>query len=144
MNLRRVLLVVLPLLVGVAVVMLWPKEKVSPEDEVRAWVGQLVDAAGKRDVATIADALAPSFKTRGGVSRQETKQMIAGLLLRSPQGVAVLNPSLTIVMESPKSGTLTGTFIFAQAGNDIGKYEITARFSKNENHWLFDSADWSR
>jgi len=144
MNLRRVLMVVLPLLVGGAVVALWPKEKVSPEDQVRAWVGHLVDAASKRDVATITDSLAPTFKTRGGVSRQETKQMIAGLLLRSPQGVAVLNPSLNIVMDSPESGSLTGTFIFAQAGNDIGKYEITARFSKSENQWVFEAADWKR
>ncbi len=144
MNARRVLLVTLPLLAGLAVIALWPKEKHSPEDEVRALVAHLADAAGRKDVAEITESLGESFKAGGGLSRQETKQMLAGLLLRSPQGVAVLNPSLEVNIESPTSATIDGTFVFAQAGNDIGKYEIRARLVKTGDDWRFISAEWQR
>ncbi len=145
MNLRRALMVVLPVLAGFAVVALWPKPRRSPEDEVRAWVAKLVDAAERRDVAELSDSLSDSFKG-GGLSRQETKQMLAGMLLRSGQGVIVLNPSLEVIMESPTSGIFRGTFVFAQgkggSGGDLGRYEIKARFSKPTDQWQLDGAQW--
>ena len=136
-------MVVLPVLAGFAVVALWPRPKVSPEDQVRAWVAMLVDSAERRDVAALSDALADSFKA-GGMSRQETKQMLAGMLMRSGQGITVLNPSLDVTMESPTSGTFRGTFVFArgQGAGDLGRYEIKARFSKPDDRWQLDWAEW--
>jgi hypothetical protein len=137
-------MVVLPVLAGGLVIAMWPKPKVSPEDEVRAWVAKLVVAAERRDVGSISDALTDSFKTRGGWSRAETKQYLAALLMRSSQGVTVINPSLDVTIESPTSGTLRGTFVFAQGqgGADIGRYDLTARFTKRDDHWEFTTAEW--
>lgn len=136
-------MVVLPVLAGFAVVALWPKPKRSPEDEVRAWVAKLIAAAERRDVSTVSGALADAFKG-GGMSRQETKQLLAGLLMRSGQDVTVLNPSLDVTMESPTSGTFRGTFVFARGkgGGDLGRYDIKARFSKPDDRWQLDSAEW--
>ncbi len=137
---RRLLLIVLPLVAGLSVLQWWPKAAISPEDEVRALVAKVITSAEKRDVASVADTLSESFRLGGGMSRQDTKQLIAGMLLRSPQGVTVLNPSLEVTIDSPATAAIVGTFVFVQGKQDIGRYEINAKLAKVGSQWAFVSA----
>ncbi len=146
MNVRRALIAVLPFIAGALVVGLWPKQKRSPEDEVRALIASAIAAAEKRDVAGVTETLSEPFRG-GGLTRQELKQYVAGLLLRSPDGLTVLNPALDITVESPTSAAFKGTFIFSQGpngANSLGKYDISGRASKLDDRWKLDSAEWSR
>lgn len=143
---RRVLIAVLPFVAGALVAGLWPKQKRSPEDEVRALVASAIAAAEKRDVAGVTETLSEAFRGGGGLSRQELKEYVAGLLLRSPDGVTVLNPALEVTVESPTSAAFKGTFIFSQGANganSLGRYDITGRASKRNDGWKFDLAEWS-
>jgi hypothetical protein len=142
-NLRNGLAALVALAVGAAVLLLWPKKAVSPEEEIRALVARCVAAAEKKDVSTIADALAEDFRSGAG-TREEVKGYLLGVLMRNPAGVGVLNPTLEVTVQSPTTASMRGTFIFARAGagSEMSRYDIEGTLEKRDGAWRFTSATW--
>ncbi len=144
---KRLLGAVLALGVGLGVLLLWPKGEKTPEAEVRALVARSIEAAEKRDAATIGEAFAEDFKGPGGASKQEVKGVVLGHILRNPNPLVVLNPSLEVTVESPTRAAFKGVFIFARGpggalGDGASQYEIEARLEKRDDDWLLVSAEW--
>lgn len=146
---RKLIGVLLAVAVGAAVLFMWPKEKRTPEEEIRDLVARCLQAAEKKDVAALGDALADEFKGPSGTSKSEVKQLILGHLFRNPNPLVVLNPSLAVTVDNPESGSFKGTFIFArgpggEAGDGASRYEIEARVEKRGDDWVIVTASWNR
>jgi len=150
-NVRLVLAVVVALLVAGLVLLLWPRQELTPEEEVRAMIAACVTAAEKKDVGAITDRIADDFKGPSGARKQDVKQVLVGQLFRQQDDVAVLNPSLDVHLESQTAATFKGVFVFARPGQDwmskgsgVSRYDIDGRVEKRADAWLFVSADWHR
>jgi len=146
-NLRRLGGVLLALAVGFAVLRLWPRAEETPEEQIRALVARCTEAAEKKDVAAIADALADDFKGPSGASRQEVKQLLLGELMRNPEKVVVLTQDLEVKVDSAITASLKGTFVFARGadtavGASASRYQLDARLAKRGDDWQFVSAEW--
>jgi hypothetical protein len=124
--------------VGSAVFFLWPTRQHSPEDEVRLVVARALAAAEQRDVSGVTAAIADDF--HGAVTRQELKQLVLGHLLRSQQGLVVLNPSLEVSLTGPTTASFSGTFVFA--GEGASQYRISADLEKRQGDWVITTASW--
>ncbi len=144
---RHVVGVLLALCVAGAVYALWPKEKISPEEEIRRLVAKTVAAAEKRDAAEVVEALELRFKGPGGANRDEVKRLLIGQFFQARQ-IVVLNPSLevTVPPNDPRTGHFKGTFVFARDGSavDASKYEIEADLVRGDDGWKLLSASWNR
>lgn len=145
MNARQLVGAVLAVVAGLAVYLAWPKEKLSPEDEIRALVAQAVKGAEKRSASAVVDTLAPQFRGPGGAGRDEVKQLLVGQFFRA-QTIVVVNPALDVTVSSPTTGHFKGTFLFARdaAVPDASKYEIEADLERTDDGWRISSASWSR
>ena len=135
---------VVAVLVALAVYFAWPKEKLSPEDEIRALVAKTIVRAEKRDVAGVAEVLAEEF-SGGGLKKTELKQLIAGQFLGARQ-IVVLNPLLEVSVSSPTTGHFKGTFLFGRDGAapDASSYTIEADVQKTGDEWQLVTASWTR
>ncbi|MDP2274482.1 MAG: hypothetical protein Q8N23_27610 [Archangium sp.] len=144
MNGRQLAGPLLAILVAVGVYALWPKEKVSPEDEIRALVARVVGQAEKRDSAGVTEALSDSFRG-GGLSKQEVRQLVLGQFFKAKQ-IVVLNPLLEVTVKSPTEGRFKGTFLFGRdgAGPEASRYTIEADVLKTGDGWHIIAATWSR
>lgn len=145
MNGRSVAGAVLALAVGVAVYALWPKEKLSPEDEVRQLIGQMVAAGEKRDPQGVVEGLHDAFRGPSGSDKQQVKQLLLGQFFRAQQ-VVVMNPLLDVTASSPTTVHFKGTFVFARDGAspDASRYEIEGDAEKADGEWKIVSASWNR
>jgi hypothetical protein len=145
MNARTVAGLLLSLAVAGAVYALWPKEQLSPEDQIRSLVAKTVAAAEKRDVGEVVEALDERFRGPGGAGKAEVKQLLVGQFFRAQQ-VVVMNPLLEVSAATPTSGHFKGTFVFARDGAaiDASKYEIEADLEKVDGEWRLVSASWNR
>jgi hypothetical protein len=143
-NLRRVGGPVVAVLVGLAVYALWPKEKRSPEDEVRELVGTLVHRAEARDVGGLLEPVSESFKG-GGFGKPELKQLVVSQFFRAQQ-IVVLNPVLDVSVSSPTEAHFKGQFLLGRDGAapEGTRYEIEADLKKTDDRWQIVSATWSR
>jgi hypothetical protein len=141
-NARSALGLVIALGVSLSVYFLWPKEKLSPEDEIRALVAQVIKRAEKRDASGVSDVLSERFRG-GGLGKQEVKQLLVGQFFRA-QAIVVLNPLLEVTASSPTEGHFKGTFLFGRDGAmpDASKYEIEADLLKASDGWQIVSASW--
>ncbi len=144
MNGRQLAGPLIALLVAVGVYALWPKEKLSPEDEIRALVGRVISKAEKRDAAGVSDALSDGFRG-GGLSKQELRQLVMGQFFGAQQ-IVVLNPLLEVTVKSPTEGSFKGTFLFGRdgAGPEASRYTIEADVLKTGDGWHLIAATWSR
>ena len=144
MNTRQLAGLVLALVVGASVYFLWPKEKRSPEDEIRALVAKAVSRAEKRDATGVTDALAESFRG-GGLGKQELKQLVVGQFFRA-QTIVVLNPFLDVSVKSPTEGSFKGTFLFGRDGiaPEASRYTIEADVVKGDDGWQLVTATWTQ
>lgn len=144
MNLRRVGGPVVAVLVGLAVYALWPKQKLSPEDEIRALVGTLISRAEARDVAGLMEPVAETFRG-GGLGKPELKQLVVGQFFRAQQ-VVVLNPVLEVTVTSPTTGKFSGQFLMGRDGAapEASRYEIETELQKTDDGWQIVSASWKR
>ena len=144
MNGRQLAGPLLAVLVAVGVYALWPKEKLTPEDEIRALVARMILSAEKRDASGVTSAIAESF-TGGGLKKQELKQLVVGQFFGALQ-IVVLNPLLTVTVKSPTEGSFSGTFLFGRdgAGPEASRYTIDAEVVKTSNGWQISSANWVR
>ncbi|MGV3625394.1 MAG: hypothetical protein ACO1OB_31580 [Archangium sp.] len=145
MNARSLVGAVLAVLVGVGVYALWPKEKLSPEDEVRHLIAQMVKSAEKRDASGVVEGLSEDFKGQGSSSKQEIKQLLVGQFFRA-QALTVLNPLLEVNTESPTAAHFKGTFVFARDGAapDAAKYVLEGDVEKRGDDWKIVSIHWQR
>jgi hypothetical protein len=142
-NARQLGGLVLALVVAGSVYLLWPKEKRSPEDEIRALVAKAISRAEKRDASGVTDALADSFRG-GGLGKQEVKQLLVGQFFRA-QAIVVLNPLLEVTVKSPTEGSFKGTFLFGRDGAvpDATRYTIEAELVKGSDGWQLIAASWA-
>lgn len=145
------------LLVGAAVavvvgaIMLWPRRAESPEAQVRALIAGCVAAAEKKDLGTIADAIADDFKGPSGIGKQEVKQLLLGQLFRNPNAVVVFNPSLDVRVTGDVAA-FSGVFVFArgkdldwqQPGDGVSRYELEGTLERRGGDWRITSAEWKR
>jgi len=131
-------------LVGLGVYLAWPKERLSPEDEIRALVGRMVAAAERRDVGGVAEGISDDFRG-GGLSKAELKQVLVGQLFGARQ-VVVLNPRLEVSVRSPSDGHFEGTFLLGRDGAspEAGRYEIEADLRRAADGWRVVSGRWTR
>lgn len=135
-------------LVGFAV--LRPKKR-SDEELIRALVADCVVAAEKRDLGTIADAMADDFHGPAGSSKQEVKQILLGHLFRNQSGLVVFNPSLDVTVTGPNA-SFTGVFVFARGkdvnwqepGDGVTRYDIEGTLERRDGDWKFTTAEWKR
>lgn len=142
MNLRRLGGPLIALVVGLGVYFAWPREKRSPEDEIRALVARVVSRAEKRDASGVVEALGERFRG-GGLGKQEVQQLLVGQFFRASQ-IVVLNPLLEVTVKSPTEGSFKGTFLFGRDGAvpDGTRYEIEAELLKTDDGWQIVSASW--
>ncbi|MFT3709543.1 MAG: hypothetical protein QM817_18095 [Archangium sp.] len=145
MNGRTLAGALIAVLVAGGVYALWPKEKLSPEDEIRRVVAKMVKAAEKRDPSEVVEPLDENFHGPGGSGKTEVKQILLGQFFRA-QSIVVMNPTLEVTVASPTSGHFKGTFVFARDGAAIeaSKYEIEADVMKTDGTWKITSAVWNR
>lgn len=145
MNRRTLLGAALALLVGGGVYALWPKPRVSPEDEIRALVARAVAAAERRDPAGVLEEVSESFRGPSASSKAEVKQVLLGQFFRA-QAIVVLNPSLEVELSSPTRGRFKGTFLLGRDGQapEATSYEIEAELEKTSDGWEVVSARWNR
>ena len=143
MNARQLVGLVLAFVVAGSVYFLWPKEKLSPEDEIRALVAKAIRSAEKRDASGVTDALADSFRG-GGLGKQEVKQLLVGQFFRA-NAIVVLNPLLEVTVKSPTEGSFKGTFLFGRDGAvpDATRYTIEADVLKGGDGWQLVTATWT-
>jgi hypothetical protein len=141
---RRLGGIVIAVLVALGVYFAWPKEKLSPEDEIRGLVARMVQSAEKRDAAGVVEGLSDSFRG-GGMNKQELKQLVLGQVFGAQQ-IVVLNPLLDVTVKSPTSGSFKGTFLFGRNGAqpEGSRYEIEADVEKGDDGWQIVSASWTR
>jgi hypothetical protein len=134
---------VIAVLVGLAVYFAWPREKLSPEDEIRALVARMVASAERRDVSGVLEGVAEEFRG-GGLTRAELKQLVLGQLFGAQQ-VVVLNPLLQVTVKSPTEGHFKGTFLLGRDGAapEASRSEIEADVRKGPDGWRVVSGRWS-
>lgn len=144
MDLRRVGGIVIAVLVGLGVYFACPKEKISPEDEIRALVARMIRSAEKRDAAGVVEGLSDSF-AGGGMGKREVKQLAIGQFFNARQ-IVVLNPLLDVTVKSPTEGSFSGTFLFGRDGAqpEGSKYTIEGDVMKIDGEWPIVSASWTR
>jgi hypothetical protein len=143
MNPRQLAGPVIAIVVALGVYFLWPKEKLSPEDEIRALVARIIKQAEKRDASGVTEALADAFRG-GGLGKQEVKQLLVGQFFRA-NAIVVLNPLLDVTVKSPTEGSFKGTFLFGRDGAtpDATRYQIEADVVKGDDGWQVVTATWT-
>lgn len=143
MNPRQLAGPVIAIVVALGVYLLWPKEKLSPEDEIRALVARIIKQAEKRDASGVTESLAEAFRG-GGLGKQEVKQLLVGQFFRA-QAIVVLNPLLDVTVKSPTEGSFKGTFLFGRDGTapDATRYDIEADVVKGDDGWQVVTATWT-
>lgn len=135
----------------VAAVVLWPKKRVSPEEEVRQLIAAMVAAAEKRDLGAITDGIADDFHGPSASSKQEVKQVLLGQLFRNQNAVVVFNPSLDVRVTNDNA-SFNGVFVFARGkdvnwqepGDGVSRYDIEGTLERRSGEWKVTSAEWKR
>ena len=150
----RTIAIIAAAIAGVLTLLLWPKERLSSEGEIRALVAQCVKAAEDKELSVIVDAMASDFKGPSGSSRDDVKGMIAFQVLRNKESVAVFNPRLSVTVTGADTGDISGKFVFARAkaksfdelpaGAVVSAYDIDAKVQKRDGKWQFISATYQQ
>lgn len=143
MNPRQLAGPVIAIVVALGVYFIWPKEKLSPEDEIRALVARIIKQAEKRDASGVTESLADAFRG-SGLGKREVKQLLVGQFFRA-QTIVVLNPLLDVTVKSPTEGSFKGTFLFGRDGAapDATRYDIEAEVVKGDDGWQVVTATWT-
>ena len=143
MSPRQLVAPLVAVVVALGVYVAWPKQKRSPEDEIRAVVTRVIAKAEKRELGGVTEAFAESFRG-GGLGKQEVKQLLAGQIFGARQ-LVVLNPLLEVTVTSPTEGHIKGQFLFGRdaAVPDATRYSIEADLVKGSDGWQFVTATWT-
>lgn len=113
-------------------------------------IGGCVTAAEKRDLATIADAIAEDFQGQG-LGKTELKQLLLGHLFRNQNTLVVLNPVLD-VRANATHASFTGVFVFARSrevnwqepGDGVSRYDLEGTLERRDGDWRIVTAEWKR
>ena len=141
MNARSLAGIALAILVGGAVYFFWPKEKLSPEDEVRQLIARMVDAAERKSPSDVVAGLDDGFRGQGGADKAQIKALLVGQFFRATQ-VVVLNPSLEVQVQTPTAAHFKGSFLLTRDGS-AATYVIEGEAEKTDG-WHLTSATWSQ
>lgn len=150
----RLLGVGVAIAVGVAVLLLWPREEQTPELLIKTRVEEMADAAGKRDVAFIMEQISERFRAQGGADKQQIKGIIAAQVFRG-ELVQVWPVDLDVTLESPSLAQFKGKFVFARkqaadlqsalSEGGVTAYRIDGMLEKEaDDEWRFVSAEYER
>lgn len=129
---------------------LWPRDRPSAEDAVRARVIELTQAAERKDAGAFQDALSERFTSREGWRRDDVRRILALHVLRGTW-VRVFVTDLTAQEVTPDRVDVTARFVFARSDaqrvEDLGRdavleaYGIDATFEREEGDvWRVVSA----
>lgn len=153
MNLRRILIVLLALGVGSAVVLLWPTEPIGPSEQVRRRIIQISDAAQKRDLGEVTDAVSKSFRSPQGGDRDDVRRIIAAQLLRG-QYLKVFTDVKALTEVSPEEVLAELNVYFASAESEtvetlaretvMSAWRLEVTFQLEDGDWMATSAGWRR
>ena len=132
---RRILIVLAALAVGGAVVLLWPSEPITPEEEVRRRILQLVHAAEEKDLGEVMDGVSDTFRSDAGWNKAELKRVLAAQVLRG-QYVRILPDLRHLTAVNPQEVEVEARFYFARA--DVARVEELARDSV-VSAWLIEA-----
>ncbi len=152
MTRSRVVGVGLALAAAVAVLLLWPRDEASPEEQIRQKVIQMTAAAEEKDLGFIMDQISESFRgTSPALSRQELKQLLAAQILRG-QWVRVFVRDIDVELRSPAEARFRGKFIFGRSEADtlerlaaesrIQAYEVDGTLHLEDGEWRFVSGGY--
>ncbi|MBX5482531.1 MAG: hypothetical protein IRZ16_11945 [Myxococcaceae bacterium] len=146
---RSQLIALLVLIVAaIALVVLWPKPKLSDEDRIRHQVIQMADAVRRKDTAEIMSHISERFRGSGQVAtRDDLKRLLAAQLVTG-RWTRVFIKSMDPQVTSPDQATFTGKFIFTDAPTDrpeeipskgrIEAYELEGTLEKEaDGEWRF-------
>jgi hypothetical protein len=146
---RPVLAVGGVVLLVIAAVVLWPKQRLTPSEEVRRQVIQATRAAEEKDLSSIMDQVSERFRMDNGADRMDLKRLLAGrLLLEKWIRVFLVDLSVT---EANGGVDVEAKLIFGNsrattlqelaATSALQGYAIDAHYTKEaDGHWRAVSA----
>ena len=146
----RVIGIGLAVVVAVLTVVLWPKKKLEPEDQVRALVAEMNAATEKRDLAAMLEPVDENFKGPGGTGKPELKAIFFSQVMRG-NAVGVFNPELEVTMTSDDHAEVRGRFLFvggkvpgqpADPSSALATWDITAEVVRAGSEWKFVRASY--
>lgn len=153
MNLRRILIVLAALGVGAAVILLWPREPIGPEEQVRRRIAQLTASAQERDLGKVNDAVSRSFRTSEGQDRDDVRRLVAAQLLRG-QYLKIFTDVKDLTAQSPQEVLAVLNLYFASAEaadvstlaaeSVISGWRLEVTFTLEDDDWMATSATWRR
>ena len=128
---------------GLAVVLLWPREEVTVEDAVRSRIEALTAAAESRQLGALTDGLSESFRSKQGLTKDSARGYLAGLILQG-EWLRVFATDLEVKEMSETSATFEGTFVFVRAGNAMSRYDLSGTFVNEDDTWRMTEASEHR
>ena len=140
--------VVVALAAGAAVLLLWPKEQLSPEQLIERKVLLMAEAAEKKDLGFVMDQISERFKgTSYALTKDTLKQLLAGFMMQGAW-VKVFVRDQEVELTGARSAKYAGKFIFGRAPSDsietlaaqshVQAYRITGTLEQEEDgEWRF-------
>ncbi|MGA9520365.1 MAG: hypothetical protein WBV82_02810 [Myxococcaceae bacterium] len=152
MTRSRVVGAALALAAAVAVLVLWPRNKPTPEEQIRQMVIQMTAAAEEKDLGFIMEQISERFRgTSPALSKQELRQILAAQILRG-QWVRVFVRDIDVELRSPSEAWFRGKFIFGRSEADtlerlsaesrIQAYEVEGTLEQEDGEWRFVSGGY--
>jgi hypothetical protein len=122
----------------------------TPEDEVRAVMEQVVDAAESQDVAALMEHVSDGYADGGGRDKAGLRGLVA-FYLRQHGAVHVLYREQEVALSSPDAARARAAV--ALAGQPIGSgidltkmqadlYRVRMELSRTGGDWRITSAEW--
>lgn len=151
---RRILWVLLALTVGAGVILLWPEEPLTPEEQVRRRIVQMSGAARERQVGEVMEGVSDSFRSdTGGWDKQALRSVLAGQLLRG-QYLRVFTDVRDLDAIAPNRVEAEVNVYFARseeveleqlaAQSVVSAWKIRADFELEEGAWRVTRASHQR
>lgn len=146
---RPVLAVGGGVLLVIAAVLLWPKQKLTPAEAVRRQVIQAARAAEEKDLSTIMDQVSERFRLDSGADRTDLKRLLAARLLPE-KWIRVFLVDLAVT-EADGGVEVKAKLIFGNsrattleelaATSALQGYAIDAHYAKEaDGHWRAQTA----
>lgn len=144
MNARALVAVLVAVIAAGAVLLLWPKEQHTPEDEVRALIAKCIAGVERNDIGPLVEAMATNFKGPSGLGRDEVRGVLLGQVMRQQGPITILNPTLDVKETAPGLITFTGQFVMTRPQDGVSRHEISGTVQKLDADWQFVEVGWRR
>ncbi len=137
---------------ALAVLVFWPRNEPTPEEQIRQKVIQMTAAAEEKDLGFIMEQISDRFRgTSPSLSKQELRQLLAAQILRG-QWVRVFVRDIDVELRSPTEAWFRGKFIFGRSEADtlerlaaesrIQAYEVEGVLHREDGEWRFVSGGY--